>query len=364
MVCVCLRTHLWLYALLTECGALRLNKQAAVEHGRTNQSDSIASLTSSEQRHDDVSSVLMVRNASYDAVSGVLMVGCSTIEAQYKIAHTYFEHENITLTTTAGLTCFPESYPSFWRAEQVLAELKFNGKLKLQIDMQQNSNRQFHIVYLNFAANHLLHIHPSYPWTYRQKGHVPSPDLKPRCRIERHSQLNLQHNISNWLFDYGRDYNGFIELEQWMHDDIAAYKAIAKHVVIMTPNYVCEDRYSGEWYSSTHGSRENETLACIESLKVNQNAHGFWPRQQDASTNCRQGWFTADGARHLRDRMIRVARKEGVPIVDAFKITEKKCSRTKDGVHYDEALVTKMIKELRRVTGNLEHKPHKIITTA
>lgn len=254
----------------------------------------------------------------------VLMVGDSTMESQHKVALKYFSSKNVKInfvlwhyTSHWNLG----GYPSYWTAERLLAKLGSPDRIDL--------------AYLNFGALHLLHMHPQVPWWWTNGS---NPEM-----------LKAEPNYPDWPkgeHGWNGDYRGFLELERWMHEDIKTYREIAKNVVIATPNYVCDDVYRGKYYAWTHERKDEAIQLCTDYMKDREQKYDYWPKNNNVETQCQTGQLTADGSRNLRKRILTVAHELDVPVVDAFGITEKQCSHTRDARHYDEGLNQKMLDEL------------------
>ena len=258
--------------------------------------------------------------------ANILMVGDSTMKKQYELLLEALNDDtskNVTpfLYENAGQKW--DNYPSAHTADRVLREIAApKSRVKSPFDLR--GPPRFDVVYLNFGAVHLLHLSPQRNF-WRNEYTLKK---KPGCKV---------------------DFDGYLYFEEWIEAEIMAYRTVATSVVLMTPNWICADKFSGA-YAHLAGEGSQESIEkCVYGFRSSEWPWPLVPR--DAAAACASGRFTGNGTESLAKRLRNVAARLGAPVVDATAQTKGLCNSTKDGKHYNSDVVAAQLEELRRVSG-------------
>ena len=270
--------------------------------------------------------------------ANILMVGDSTMKSQYNLLLQALNHtsKNVTpfLYENAGRvherlvrgTLFQwGDYPSAHTADRVLREIAApKSRVKSPFNLTLGVPR-FDVVYLNFGALHLLHLAPE--WNFWRNQYTLKKKPCAQCA----------------------DFDGYFYFEEWIEAEIMAYRTVATSVVLMTPNWICADKFSGA-YAHLAGEGSQESIEkCVYGFRSSEWPWPLVPR--DAAAACASGRFTGNGTESLAKRLRNVAARLGAPVVDATAQTKGLCNSTKDGRHYSSDVVAAQLEELRRVSG-------------
>lgn len=261
--------------------------------------------------------------------TNILMVGDSTMKSQYNLLLNALNHtsKNVTpfLYENAGLQW--GDYPSAHTADRVLREIAApKSRVKSPFNLTLGAPR-FDVVYLNFGALHLLHLAPIRNFwrnQYTSKNKTGGGGTKV-------------------------DFDGYFYFEEWIEAEIMAYRTVATSVVLMTPNWICADKFFGA-YAHLAGEGSQESIEkCVYGFRSSEWPWPLVPR--DAAAACASGRFTGNGTESLAKRLRNVAARLGAPVVDATAQTKGLCKSSKDGRHYSSDVVAAQLEELRRVSG-------------
>jgi hypothetical protein len=207
----------------------------------------------------------------------------------------------------------------------------------------QYMSSKFDVVYIDFGVLHMLHIHPVRPFA-----------------------------LDTVEEGYTADFVGFLFLESWMKTELSIYQRAAKKVVVMTPNRVCESKFSGQYDNYTNNNTKLSVHKCIEWIS-NINKKGVLERiQSDRKFGpsvfgnyshplvmhgiCTDGLFNSRGSFLISERMKKVARSMHFPvgIVDSYTLTDEMgCNYTKDGRHYSDDVMVKRLAILKHVVATM-----------
>jgi len=258
--------------------------------------------------------------------ANILMVGDSTMKNQYELLLEALNDDtskNVTpfLYENAGQKW--DNYPSAHTADRVLREIAA-PKSRVKSPFNLRGPPRFDVVYLNFGAVHLLHLSPQRNF-WRNEYTLKK---KPGCKV---------------------DFDGYLYFEEWIEAEIMAYRTVATSVVLMTPNWICADKFSGT-YAHLAGKGSQESIKhCVYGFRSSKWPWPLVPR--DAAAACASGRFTGNGTESLAKRLRNVAARLGAPVVDATAQTKGLCKSTRDGIHYSSDVVAAQLEELRRVSG-------------
>ena len=273
--------------------------------------------------------------------ANILMVGDSTMLRQYDLLLKALNDD-----TSKNVTPFFYMnagrkwgfYPSAHTADRVLREIAApKSRVKSPFDLR--GPPRFDVVYLNFGALHLLHLAPlrnfwRNQYTSKKKPGGGGTKVDFRGRNQTWSKV---------------DFDGYFYFEEWIEAEIMAYRTVATSVVLMTPNWICADKFSGA-YAHLAGEGSQESIEkCVYGFRSSEWPWPLVPR--DAAAACASGRFTGNGTESLAKRLRNVAARLGAPVVDATAQTKGLCKSTKDGRHYSSDVVAAQLEELRRVSG-------------
>ena len=267
--------------------------------------------------------------------ANILMVGDSTMKNQYELLLEALNDDtskNVTpfLYENAGQKW--DNYPSAHTADRVLREIaapnlspKSRRDSRVKSPFNLRGPPRFDVVYLNFGALHLLHLAPE--WNFWRNQYTLKKKPCAQCA----------------------DFDGYFYFEEWIEAEIMAYRTVATSVVLMTPNWICADKFSGA-YAHLAGEGSQESIEkCVYGFRSSEWPWPLVPR--DAAAACASGRFTGNGTESLAKRLRNVAARLGAPVVDATAQTKGLCKSTEDGRHYSSDVVAAQLEELRRVSG-------------
>lgn len=268
--------------------------------------------------------------------TNILMVGDSTMRSQYKLLLEALNDDtskNVTPFLYENAGYHWGDYPSVHTADRVLREIAApKSRVKSPFNLTLGAPR-FDVVYLNFGALHLLHLAPERHFWRKQYT------LKKKTAPQKFDGYHL----------VPADFDGYFYFEEWIEADIMAYRTVATSVVLMTPNWICADKFSGA-YAHLAGEGSQESIEkCVYGFRSSEWPWPLVPR--DAAAACASGRFTGNGTESLAKRLRNVAARLGAPVVDATAQTKGLCKSTKDGIHYSSDVAAAQLEELRRVSG-------------
>ena len=286
----------------------------------------------------------------------MLFVGDSTMQHQYKAAKnmTLFANQKIHMIETAGSVnqgkriaqrMFPSNCFSLTQWEEKRQRERLSASTRVSV------------AYTNFASLHFLHLHPPRPWWY-----LPSSE----CRAPfANSSLQNAKLASEYSGAYGNwtegqrgwvaDYAALLRFEDLVHAELAAHRRLAAQVVVMTPNWICDQRYTGD-YKLWVRERYHEGISLCAAYITDRQAHSGWPTlpagRHSPRNWCRDGQLSAIGSLALERRLKTVVDAAAaklnmtVSYVEATRMTDGRCDETLDGRHYSKAIVAKQLEQL------------------
>ena len=203
------------------------------------------------------------------------------------------------------------------------------------------------VVYLNFASLHLLHMH------------VEEENLHGK-------DDRLWNSLTGAYTNYGGDFNGWLNLEKWMEDEIdcLSKSGSAQAIIIQTPHFVRDEKYTKFWRSFINRIKEAPESAlrsCATAVSNNNKDTNYTTALQ----YCKEGLFTGLGSSLLANRMTAFVKERydctplhmripskipPVCLMDAHNITKmaQYASATVDGRHYDVLTVREELYGLNR----------------
>lgn len=132
-------------------------------------------------------------------------------------------------------------------------------------------------------------------------------------------------------------YQEFRDYEATFTSAIQKFSIVAPKakVAVMLSHCICESLFVGEWGKQIADFGEDPvkaTATCTAQL------HEEGVQLSDVQVACQESMFLRQNIMRLNDRMTAAVRELQVmapSIVDAFKLTDRRCEATFDGVHYN-----------------------------
>ena len=188
------------------------------------------------------------------------------------------------------------------------------------------------IVFTNFGAHHLLHLHPIRKWTSIEG------------EVDKVVDGSMQAS-----------FRGFYNLEKWIRRDVALLLSTPyiDLVILMTPNTVCSSRFHNKY--ATWFKRKEPLSQCIdyvlhEAATSNEYLQTLFfcspPKDfspTEAANLCAKGSLSINGTFAITTVMKSVVKSmasSNIKILDAANITANcGCNCTLDGRHYNSDVV-------------------------
>ena len=216
-------------------------------------------------------------------------------------------------------------FPSFYTADVVLKRLLF------PVDKQRPT-----AVVSNFAAPHLLHVHPARPF-------FDADDFtRPRC----YPQSTCA------------DFRGLTSLERWITRDVARYReelGKSTRLVLVTPNWICDEKLYASYKRQLRIEPQAKRWhACAQWAMARgrtgpsrDRERAAWGAAAAAETDeaialCEHSTFSAAGTVAMARRMRSAAGQLGVRVLDATALTYNQCNATLDARHYPPLVPTEV----------------------
>jgi len=299
----------------------------------------------------------------------VVFFGDSTIRGQYELAlkAKTFAEPLLYLGNTGG-SSHHHLFPSQCELHKRWASLKLS------------SSSPISLLYTNFGVTHVLHVHPARPWWSYGAGR----DCTGNTINSIYRQWNWSQGETGWVSDY----LGFAQLEALVTRGVREAGRLARQVVVMLPNWVCNAKYNGDYAKYVVGGElyEDGLHACSQHL-AERREHAKWPQlpslsafhnlsyafadgrslrrtgtqegghQHTRMTNntesedmawCRIGQLSGQGSIALEAR-VRAAVVEAdaqVRFVEATRLTVHRCNDSLDGRHYSQHILTRQLGNL------------------
>ena len=198
---------------------------------------------------------------------------------------------------------------------------------------------------------HFLHLHPPRPWWFMS-------EKPPVCEAVLHA-----HEYGNWSrgqVGWVADYAGNVNLDQLVRAELTTLSQIAHQIVVMTPNWVCNGKYTND-YAIYTGPKYDEGLRMCADFVVERQANAGWPMLppgKSAYEACRDGQLSGHGTLALEKR-IRMAVKAAaaslnvsVSFVESTQMTRGQCNESRDGRHYSPKMVQRQLVALGQQTSD------------
>lgn len=217
-----------------------------------------------------------------------------------------------------------------------------------------SSARRRHVnaVFLNFGTLHLLHLHPIRKWTH------------------------IDGQIDAWIGpSLGASFKGFYNLKQWVIRDLEYLSGVPyiDVVIIMTPNNVCINKFTGQYALWFKDAQKNLNLCAqyVRNESATDNSDQLTPAaffsrppssisEKDSADLCDKGIFSSNATKLIADMMRAVAsslRFPKVRVLDATNITQiAGCAHTNDGRHYDIEVVDLQADRLSEIIAEFVKK--------
>ena len=102
------------------------------------------------------------------------------------------------------------------------------------------------------------------------------------------------------------DFDGYFHFEEWIAADIATYRTVSPSVVVMTPNWICDLKYTKPFSNlvSPEGSRMS-IEKCSAAFQSTESPGPLAPA--DAEAACAAGRMIGNGTEGLAERLRAVA---------------------------------------------------------
>ena len=161
----------------------------------------------------------------------------------------------------------------------------------------------------NFAAPHLLHVHPIRPFFDADSAARPNCYPQSTCA----------------------DLRGLLGLQTWITADTTAYRSRlgkSTRLVVMTPNWICDGKLYDAYRRQLALPQPRRDAACRAWL-IRRSVG-----DTEAAEHCERSTFTGDGTLAMSTFMSMAAQRLGVRVLDATEITRGRCNATEDARHY------------------------------
>ena len=233
---------------------------------------------------------------------------------------------------------------SIYMAATTFVPMMFPSAVSAKAAIIQYMSAKFDVLYIDFGALHMLHIHPVRPFS-----------VKP------------------YKIGYTADIIAFLYLESWMKAELDIYKKAARKIVIMTPNRVCESKFYGEYeyYMNNSHLAISKCVEWFESIdegtfekisadrRLGPSVFGNLSDSVVRRQVCQDSLFNGRGSFLLAERMKRVVLASAIPLglVDSYELTTAMgCNHTLDGRHYSEEVMVKRLTEFKEVVQSMNMK--------
>lgn len=178
-------------------------------------------------------------------------------------------------------------------------------------------------VVTNFAAPHLLHVHPARPFFDADSSSLPRPRCYPQSTCA--------------------DFRGLLSFDEWMARDVSRFRqrlGKATRVIFFTPNWICDEKLYPSYKKQLRlGQWRSCASWVMAAVHRRRDGHGSSPSipssEAAAAALCSKYTFTGAGTLEMATRMRSAAsRIGGVSVLDATALTRDKCNATQDARHY------------------------------
>ena len=172
----------------------------------------------------------------------------------------------------------------------------------------------------NFAAPHMLHVHPVRPFFDADSS------KRPRC----YPQSTCA------------DYRGLQNLDAWIRSDLSAYRqrlGPKTRLVVVTPNWICDAKLYTSYQRQMGKPLASRFSACHDWMRQRLPTA---PSEEVANDFCSNFTFTAAGTERMAGAMaMAVARVEQhARVLDVTALTRGRCDATDDARHYPKLVPT------------------------
>ena len=171
-------------------------------------------------------------------------------------------------------------------------------------------------VVTNFAAPHLLHVHPARPFFDADSLAPPRPRCYPQSTCA--------------------DYRGLLSFEDWMSNDVTAFRQHLgglTRIVFFTPNWICDEKLYASYKKQLQPSA-TPWRSCTAWVRTARGRGGSPISQAEAFDLCNRFTFTGAGTIAMAKRMQEAAVRLKTGLLDANAITRSRCNETLDARHY------------------------------
>ena len=247
------------------------------------------------------------------------------------------------LVFVAAAGKWAKHFPSFYTADVVLKRLLF------PIDTQ---HARPSAIVTNFAAPHLLHVHPARPLFDADDS------VRPHC----YPQSTCA------------DFRGLTSLEQWISNDAARYReklGKSTRLVLVTPNWICDEKLyasykrqlrieplakrwhaCAQWMMARGGPKSSRdgAHATFRGAAMGAGRAAAAAETNDAITLCESSTFSASGTMAMARRMRNAAEQVGARLLDATALTYNQCNSTLDARHYPPLVPTEVQELMRQLS--------------